>query len=137
MRKIFVLLAISLVCASSLAARSIYAYTGDERLEIALVDNSSADALVDYLKGGDVTVAMHDYGGFEKVGELGATLPKNDERITTVPGDVILYLGRRIVIYYDENTWSFTRLGKVKGLGGKDLRRILGKGDVTVRFSLD
>ena len=136
MKKIILML-LALSMASALAAASIFAYTGQERLEIELSGNSSALALVDYLEEGDVTVAMHDYGNFEKVGELGTQLPVNDERITTVPGDVILYLGHRIVIYYDENTWSFTRLGKVKGKSQADLKRILGKGDVTVRFSLE
>ena len=136
MKKIILML-LAFSMASALAAVSIFAYTGQERLEIELSGNSSALALVDYLEEGDVTVAMHDYGNFEKVGELGTQLPVNDERITTVPGDVILYLGHRIVIYYDENTWSFTRLGKVKGKSQADLKRILGKGDVTVRFSLE
>lgn len=136
MKKIILML-LAFSMASALAAASIFAYTGQERLEIELSGNSSALALVDYLEEGDVTVAMHDYGNFEKVGELGTQLPVNDERITTVPGDVILYLGHRIVIYYDENTWSFTRLGKVKGKSQADLKRILGKGDVTVRFSLE
>lgn len=136
MKKIILML-LALSMASALAAASIFAYTGQERLEIELSGNSSALALVDYLEEGDVTVAMHDYGNFEKVGELGTQLPVNDDRITTVPGDVILYLGHRIVIYYDENTWSFTRLGKVKGKSQADLKRILGKGDVTVRFSLE
>ena len=60
--------------------------------------------------------------------------PSNDKRITTVPGDVILYQGNQITIYYDTNTWSFTRLGKIQNIDG--LRAILGEGNVTVRFSL-
>ncbi|MBO4601744.1 MAG: hypothetical protein J5651_01115, partial [Salinivirgaceae bacterium] len=66
-----------------------------------LVDNSSAQALVDALKKAPITYEAHDYGNFEKVGELGITLPRNDENITTEPGDLILYLGTRFVIYYD------------------------------------
>lgn len=136
MKKLFTYTLLLLGVPAVLSASVIYAYVGDERLEIELSDNSSSDALVAYLAKGDVTVDMHDYGNFEKVGELGTTLPRNDVRITTSPGDVILYLGHNIVIYYDENTWSFTRLGRVRGKSQADLKRILGNGSVTVRFSL-
>ena len=88
------------------------------------------------LAKGDVNVAMRDYGGFEKVGALGTTLPTNDEPITTEPGDVILYQGNQITIYYAANTWSFTRLGKIQGVSASELKRILGNGRITTVFSL-
>ena len=91
---------------------------------------------MELLQSGGLTVDMHDYGGFEKVGPLGTTLPTNDERITTEPGDVILYQGNQITIYYDTNTWSFTRLGKVQGMAPEEIRDALGNGDPTVVFSL-
>ncbi len=114
----------------------IYAKIGDETLTIRPEENSSAEAFVALLQEGDLTVAMHDYGGFEKVGPLGTDLPTNDESITTEPGDVILYQGNQITIYYDTNTWSFTRLGRVQGMTADRLREVLGSGDPTVVFSL-
>jgi chitodextrinase len=72
----------------------------------------------------------------EKVGGLGKTLPTNDERITTEPGDLILYQGNALVIYYAPNTWTFTRLGKITGVTGEELKTILGNGNVTVTLSL-
>lgn len=114
----------------------IYAHIGEQALEILPADNSSAEAFIDLLTEGDVTVDMHDYGNFEKVGALGAELPRNDEDITTEPGDVILYQGNQITIYYDTNTWDFTRLGKVQGLSQAELKEVLGEGDVSVTFSL-
>ncbi len=113
-----------------------YAHVNGKVLEITAAENSSADAFLDLLKTGDVTVEMHDYGSFEKVGSLGAALPQNDERITTEPGDVILYQGDQITIYYGVNSWSFTRLGKVQGLTQAELKDILGDGDARVTFSL-
>ena len=107
---------------------------GEHVLRATLVNNSSTKALLEKLKQGPVTVKMHDYGNFEKVGELGFNLPTNDQNITTVPGDLILYLGHRFVIYYDTNTWDFTRLGKVKDADQKKLKEILGKDDVTIRI---
>lgn len=115
----------------------IYAYTSAGKLTIHPADNTSAEAFIELLKHGDITVSMHDYGGFEKVGALGAELPTNDERITTQPGDVILYQGDQITIYYAQNTWRFTRLGKVLGMTQAELLEALGDGDVDVRFSLD
>ena len=115
----------------------IYAHVGDHTLTIRPENNSSAEAFVELLRKGDVTVAMQDYGNFEKVGPLGASLPTNDERITTEPGDVILYQGNQITIYYDVNTWSFTRLGTVQEMTAEELRKVLGTGDPTVIFSLN
>jgi hypothetical protein len=113
-----------------------YAHVNGKVLKILAAENSSADAFLDLLKSGDVTVETHDYGSFEKVGPLGTTLPRNDEQITTEPGDVILYQGDQITIYYDVNNWSFTRLGKVQDLSQAELKDILGSGNVTVTFSL-
>lgn len=114
----------------------IYADTGKTILEIEPADNSSAEAFVSLLEKGDLTVDMHDYGGFEKVGPIGSKLPTNDENITTEPGDVILYQGDQITIYYDTNTWDFTRLGKVRNLSQSELKEALGDGDVRIVFSL-
>ena len=113
-----------------------YAHVNGKVLKILAAENSSADAFLDLLKSGDVPVEMHDYGSFEKVGPLGTTLPRNDEQITTEPGDVILYQGDQITIYYDVNNWSFTRLGKVQDMSQAELKDILGSGNVTVTFSL-
>ena len=114
----------------------IYAHIGDRTLTIRPADNSSAEAFAALLEEGDLTVDMRDYGGFEKVGPLGTSLVTNDERITTEPGDVILYQGNQITIYYDVNTWTFTRLGRVEGLTPEELRDALGDGDPTAVFSL-
>ena len=114
----------------------IYAYIGDEALTILPSGNSSSDAFIALLQSGDVTVDMHDYGNFEKVGPLGTSLPRNDEPITTEPGDVILYQGNQITIYYDVNSWNFTRLGKVQDKTQEELKTFLDNNSVSIRFSL-
>ncbi|MBR0081016.1 MAG: hypothetical protein IJP69_11650 [Synergistaceae bacterium] len=111
----------------------IYAHIGQNVLTIKMEDNSSAQAFVDLLQGGDLTIDMHDYGNFEKVGSIGTDLPRNDKRIRTKPGDVILYQGNQITIYYDVNEWNFTLLGRVQNTAG--LKEVLGNDKVTVRFS--
>ncbi|GAB4315492.1 cyclophilin-like fold protein [Pseudothermotoga elfii] len=105
-------------------------------LEAILVDNSSSRALMELLSKGPITIHMHDYGNFEKVGPLGTTLPRNDEYITTEPGDIILYQGDMFVIYYAPNTWYFTRLGKIRNVSSRELKEILGEGDVTIMIYL-
>lgn len=110
---------------------TVGAYT----LSATFADNSSADAFRELLQQGPVTVQMEDYGGFEKVGPLGTELVRNDERITTQPGDVILYQGDQITIYYGTNTWSFTRLAHINDV--ENLIEKLGEGTVTVTFSLE
>ena len=101
-----------------------------------LADNSSAKALLELLAEGDITIQMEDYANMEKVGSLGKSLPRNDRPTITAPGDLILYQGHNLVIYYDKNSWNFTRLGKIEGVSGKDLLAILGQGDVTVTLSV-
>ena len=110
--------------------------SGSHKLTATLVDNSSATAFYELLKKGPLTVDMHDYGNFEKVGSLGTKLPRNDTQITTQAGDIILYQGNQITIYYDTNSWNFTRLGKVDGITQAELKKILGKGDVTAVFNI-
>lgn len=108
---------------------------GDEELLATFEDNPSAEEFRDLLAQGPVTVEMDDYGGFEKVGPLGTTLTRSDEQITTQPGDVILYQGYQVTIYYGTNTWSFTRLARIDD--PTDLREKLGDGTVSVTFSLE
>ena len=110
--------------------------SGKSELTATLVDNSSAVAFYELLKKGPLIIDMHDYGNFEKVGPLGTTLPRNDTQITTTAGDIILYQGNQITIYYDTNSWNFTRLGKVDGVTQAELKKILGKGDVTAVFEI-
>ena len=97
-------------------------------------DNASAQALIEKLSGGPVEVEMHDYGHFEKVGPLPWDLPRTDETITTEPGDVILYQGNQITIYYDQNTWDFTRLAKIRDATKEALLEVFGDGNVTVKL---
>ena len=105
--------------------------TNKHTLTATLYDNSSSRALVELLQKGAVTIDMHDFSNFEKVGELPVTLPRNDTPTNTDAGDLILYLGKRFVIYYDKNSWDFTPLGKVDGVTKAELKKILGEGNVT------
>lgn len=95
--------------------------------------NSSADAFKEKINSTPLNVTMEDYGGFEKVGDLPFDLPTNDEQITTMPGDIILYQGNRITIYYDENTYNLTKIGRIDATK-EELLEAFGDGRVTVEF---
>ncbi len=115
----------------------MYITVNGRKLTADLADNSSAEALKELLKDDPLTIDMSDYSNFEKVGGLGAELPRNDEQITTEAGDLILYQGNQFVIYYDTNSWDFTRLGKIRDISQEELKELLGGGDVTVTLSLE
>lgn len=101
-----------------------------------LADNSSAQALRELLAKEPLTIDMSDYANMEKVGPIGQSLPENNEQITTEAGDIILYLGDSLVIYYDTNSWNFTRIGKINDVTAEELKDALGSGNVTVTFEL-
>ena len=94
--------------------------------------------MIKELKKGNITVNASEYGGFEKVGDLGFSLPTSDQQITAQPGDVILYNGSNICIFYGSNSWSYTRLGKIEGLSESELRSFLkaGESNISVTLSL-
>lgn len=100
----------------------------NQLLTATLEQNSSVDALVDMLAEGPVTINMDDYANMEKVGELPESLPRNDEQISTDAGDLILYQGNSFVIYYDKNSWNFTRLGRINNISRQELKDMLGDG---------
>lgn len=113
------------------------AVAGGVTLTATLSDNSSAEALMKLLAVGPVAIDMHDYANMEKVGSLPESLPRNDTYFTTQPGDIVLYLGNQFVIYYGNNSYNFTRLGRIDGnYTGSQLKSILGDGNVTVTISV-
>ena len=108
---------------------------GDVVFSATLEENEAVSALVEMMRESTVVVQMSDYSGFEKVGPLGARLPASNSQTTTQAGDIVLYNGNQIVIFYGSNSWSYTRLGHIDDLTGWE--EALGSGDVTVIFSLE
>lgn len=108
---------------------------GSSTFTAALEDNAAVDSFVQMMEDAPVVIQMSDYSGFEKVGSIGAGLPGSDSQITTQSGDIVLYNGNQIVIFYGSNSWSYTRLGKIDELSGWE--EALGDGDVTVTFSME
>ena len=105
---------------------------------VTLADNSATRELVAKLQEAPVTVTLSSSGGFEIWGALGFSLPTSNEQINTQPGDVMLYNGSNICIFYGTNSWSYTRLGRIDGLSASELSAFLkaGESNISVTLSL-
>lgn len=110
---------------------------GANTLTAVLEDNESAGALKALLADKPLTISASNYGGFEKVCALGTSLPRNDVQTTANAGDICLYNGDRIVIFYGSNSWSYTRLGKISNADSAELKKILSGNETELTFSLD
>lgn len=120
----------------AMAATEIQVEANGQTLAATLENNSSAEAFASLLATGPLTVSMRDYADMEKVGSLPTALPRSDAQISVGPGDVVLYQGNQITVYYGTNSWNFTKLAHIEGATAEQMRAILGDGDADVTFSL-
>ncbi len=104
---------------------------GDTEIPVSWEKNDSVDALGELIKEGPLTIQMSMYGGFEQVGSIGQAIARNDQQTTTEPGDIVLYAGDQIVVFYGSNSWAYTRLGHVN-LDEGEMTELLGNGDVVI-----
>lgn len=108
----------------------------DTPVAVAWEDNGSVEALKALCADGPLEIALHMYGGFEQVGDIGSSLPRDDKQTTTQAGDIVLYAGDQIVVFYGSNSWAYTRLGHITDQTADGLRQLLGNGDVTVTLTM-
>ncbi len=130
------LIALSAVSAKGIDDNMIKIKINDDVFDVKLENNSATQELLKALVKGNVTVNATDYGNFEKVGDLGFTLPTDDENINTSPGDIVLYQGNQISVFYNSHSWSYTKIGKIQSADSTQLKDILGTGDVVLELSL-
>ena len=98
-------------------------------------DNQSVQALVEMAQEDPITIQMSMYGGFEQVGSIGRSLPRSDKQTTTQAGDIVLYSGDQIVVFYGSNSWAYTRLGHITDKTVSEMAELLGHGDVTITIT--
>ena len=108
---------------------------GDTKVDVSWEDNGSVRELRE-LAEKNLLIQMSMYGGFEQVGSIGQSATRNDKQTTTEPGDIVLYSGNQLVVFYGSNSWSYTRLGKIN-LSDEELENLLGNGDVTITLSME
>ena len=110
-------------------------YIDDIEVNVIWEDNNSVNALKEIASnGGGLTINMHQYGGFEQVGEIGQNIVSENVQMTTEPGDIILYNDSNIVIFYGSNSWSYTKLGKIVGKTDEELKNLLNKNSVVLKI---
>ena len=103
---------------------------------LELDDNEAVSTLVNKLKDGDISIFLSQYGGFEYVGNLNFSLPTSDRRITTEPGDVVLYQGNQLVVFYGSNTWEYTKIGHINYNDINGLESVFGEDNVEIVLKL-
>ncbi len=108
---------------------------GDTKVNVEWEDNQAVEALRDMAKDGDITIQMSMYGGFEQVGSIGQSLSRDDKQTTTSSGDIVLYSGNQMVVFYGSNSWSYTRLGHISDKDEAEMADLLSNGDVTITIS--
>lgn len=140
MKKIFILLIMLAFSMNSYAETNtkrgsmFYISFGEKELPCEFAKSRASEELKEILEKGAITITMENYGGFEKVGELPKKFTKDDENINAVSGDILLYQGRYMVIMYGNNSWSYTRLGKITGLSSSEIYNILSKAGNSIKI---
>ena len=109
---------------------------GNTPVSVDWEDNEAVDALKDLCRNQPLTIQMSMYGGFEQVGPIGTSLPQNDMRTTTSAGDIVLYSGDQMVVFYGSNSWAYTRLGHITDRSAEDMTDLLSNGDTVITISL-
>ena len=100
-------------------------------------ENESVAALTELVKDKPLTIQTSMYSGFEQVGSIGTSLPRNDAQTTTRAGDIVLYSGNQIVVFYGTNSWAYTRLGHITDKTAAQMKDLLGNGNVTIELSAE
>ena len=103
---------------------------------VAWEKNESVDAIRNLAASGGLEINMSMYGGFEQVGSIGQSIPRSDEQTTTKAGDIVLYSGNQVVVFYGSNSWAYTRLGRITGKTEQELAEMLGKKNVVLSFEI-
>ena len=146
MKKLAALLCALMLCLAGLSAiaenttteegdNDMQMMIGETPVTVAWEDNASVEALKTLAVEG-LTIEMSMYGGFEQVGSIGQGLPRDDQQTTTASGDIVLYSGNQMVVFYGSNSWAYTRLGHITDQTPEQMKVLLGSGDVTITLSM-
>ena len=108
---------------------------GNTDISVDWEENDSVEALKDLCEDSPLMIQLSMYGGFEQVGPIGQSLPRDDSQTTTQAGDIVLYSGNQIVVFYGSNSWAYTRLGHIRDKSAQEMAELLGSGDVTITIA--
>lgn len=111
-------------------------YINDEEIQVSWEENESVEALKNLAEDKPIIIDMSMYGDFEQVGSIGQSIPRNDKQMTTSAGDIVLYSGNQLVVFYGSNSWAYTKLGHIDNTSAEEMKKMLGSGDVNVTISI-
>ena len=117
-------------------AEAMKMWIGETAVAVTWEDNDAVRALRELVAEQPLTIEMSMYGGFEQVGSIGTDLPRNDTQTTTQAGDIVLYAGDQMVVFYGSNSWAYTRLGRVTDKTAGEMAELLSGGDVTITVAM-
>ena len=112
-------------------------YIDDQEIAVIWENNETVKSLCELAGKGTITINTSMYGGFEQVGPLGQSLPRSDVQTETGPGDIVLYSGNQIVVFFGSNSWSYTRLGHIENMSAQELTQLLNKSNVNIKISVE
>lgn len=126
------------MCACSIQSQTkLYLTVNGATKTATLVKNDATDELLSLLENGPITISMTENGGFEKVGNLPQNLPTEDVRQTAQSGDIMLYIGNVLCIFYGSNTWAYTKLGTLDNMTAEEIKDFLSGNPVEVTLSVE
>ena len=120
-----------------LAENTLKLFINDEEIPVTWEENESVKALNNLAESSPIIIDMSMYGGFEQVGSIGQSIPRNDKQMTTSAGDIVLYSGNQLAVFYGSNSWAYTKLGHIDNKSEEELGRLLGSGNVTITVSVN
>ena len=124
------------ITTDSEGAPTMKMFINETPVSVEWEDNESVSALRELAAQG-LTIRMSMYGGFEQVGSIGQRLPRRDVQTVTESGDIVLYSGDQLVVFYGSNSWAYTRLGKITDKTPEEMKALLGHGNVTITLTVE
>lgn len=119
------------------AEKNLNLYIDNTKVSVTWLDNESVAKLKELAQANPVVINMSRYGGFEQVGSIGTSLPRNDVQMTTSLGDIVLYSGNQMVVFYGANSWAYTKLGRIENMSADELTELLSGADRTIKLVME
>lgn len=120
---------------ASKSENTLTLYIDDRKVDVSWENNEAVSKLKELAKVSPIEIKMNRYGGFEQVGSIGTSIPKADVQMKTSPGDIVLYSGNQMVVFYGSNSWAYTKLGHIENMDTAELTELLSEADRTIRVT--
>ncbi|MCR4841616.1 MAG: hypothetical protein K5848_08780 [Lachnospiraceae bacterium] len=108
-------------------------FVDSKEVPVIWEDNATVNELKKIAED-EIVITMRRYGGNEQFGEFPVSFTCADEEITASAGDIIMYRGNQIAIFYGSGSVTGTKIGKVD-LSEEQLNNTFTKNDVKCKFT--